>query len=145
MMSAESLTEAFKIADKDKDGKIKPSDIKHLMVTLGIKIADEEALKLVGALGSTQASLGLDEDTFMRYFEPTEEKSEDHESAKDGWPLVCQDPKGVVSAKQLKSLFDKIGMMLSDEEVGELVMQYDKSKKGGVNHDEFCCMFSSIE
>ncbi|CAC5377258.1 unnamed protein product [Mytilus coruscus] len=43
----EDLREAFKIFDKNNDGKIDPNELKKVMVNIGEKLTDEEANEMI--------------------------------------------------------------------------------------------------
>ena len=43
----EDLREAFKIFDKNSDGKIDPNELKKVMVNIGEKLTDEEANEMI--------------------------------------------------------------------------------------------------
>lgn len=43
----EELKEAFKVFDKDQDGYISPSELRHVMMNLGEKLTDEELEQMI--------------------------------------------------------------------------------------------------
>ncbi|XP_010024216.1 calmodulin-like protein 11 [Eucalyptus grandis] len=43
----EELKEAFKVFDKDQDGYISPSELRHVMINLGEKLTEEEAQQMI--------------------------------------------------------------------------------------------------
>ncbi|KAL8162749.1 hypothetical protein V2J09_014238 [Rumex salicifolius] len=43
----EELKEAFKVFDKDQNGFISPSELKHVMINLGEKLTDEEVEQMI--------------------------------------------------------------------------------------------------
>ncbi|KAF8008140.1 hypothetical protein BT93_K1970 [Corymbia citriodora subsp. variegata] len=43
----EELKEAFKVFDKDQDGYISPSELRHVMINLGEKLTEEEVQQMI--------------------------------------------------------------------------------------------------
>ncbi|VFR03385.1 unnamed protein product [Cuscuta campestris] len=43
----EELKEAFKVLDKDQNGYISPSGLRHVMINLGEKLSDEEVEEMI--------------------------------------------------------------------------------------------------
>lgn len=46
-VSEEELKEAFKVFDKDQDGLISASELRHIMTSLGEKLTDEEVDEMI--------------------------------------------------------------------------------------------------
>jgi Ca2+-binding EF-hand superfamily protein len=51
--------------------------------------------------------------------------------------------KGVVSAADLRRIADQIGEQISDEEIGEMIMEANQSGTGSVDLDEFVNIVTS--
>lgn len=45
----DDLTEAFKVFDKNGDGKIDPKELRHVMTNLGEKLTDDEVDEMIRA------------------------------------------------------------------------------------------------
>ncbi|GMN25468.1 hypothetical protein TIFTF001_000948 [Ficus carica] len=43
----EELREAFKVFDKDQDGYISPTELRHVMINLGERLKDEELEQMI--------------------------------------------------------------------------------------------------
>jgi calmodulin len=48
----EELMEAFKIFDKDGNGRLESNELKHIMLTLGEKLTDEEIAEMISEADS---------------------------------------------------------------------------------------------
>ena len=58
----EDLIEAFKVFDKDGNGVISESELKHILTTLGERLTEEEAYEMI-------KEADMDKDGFINYHE----------------------------------------------------------------------------
>ncbi|CAD2220885.1 calmodulin [Angomonas deanei] len=54
--SAEELREAFKVLDEDSDGYLTATDLRHILVNLGLKLSQEEADKVIAMVDKDDES-----------------------------------------------------------------------------------------
>ena len=136
------LSSVFELLDKDKDGVLSGADVRHLFAAMGIRLSDEDTSRLVALMTGSERAKNADKSTFVERMSVNGRTEDLQEEIMEGWRVLNPENSGTVSAPQVKDLLEKIGVMLTDEEAGELILQHDRSSKGGLSFDEFSSMFA---
>ncbi|XP_076095369.1 uncharacterized protein LOC143066261 [Mytilus galloprovincialis] len=145
----EDLREAFKIFDKNSDGKIDPNELKKVMVNIGEKLTDEEANEMI-------KEADVDGDGKVNYEEfvkmmtkkdkylsvPAErgltEDQREHITGVFNW--FDKNGDGKIDAKELGLALRLEGLNPTEKEISEMIQKVDVDDDGQINHKEFMKM-----
>jgi len=145
--SAEQLYEAFKLADKDGNGKLSVGELKELMLTLADN--DEQKKSVDGMVDMLMEMCDQDGDKMLNYEELSQVISGQGPDKKQQMKMMFKmfdtDGSGNVSKKELCK-----AMGLNADETMQAVMEglinmADKNNDGELNFEEFCSLMDSLD
>merc|ERR1711874_24962 len=145
--SAEQLYEAFKLADKDGNGKLSVGELKELMLTLADN--DEQKKSVDGMVDMLLEMCDQDGDKMLNYEELSQVISGQGPDKKQQMKMMFKmfdtDGSGNVSKKELCK-----AMGLNADETMQAVMEglinmADKNNDGELNFEEFCSLMDSLD
>ena len=139
--SLDQLPEVFSTFDRDRDGYLKNSDIRHLFAAFMTRLSEDEVKDLQQSLGNGDHVSSIDLVSFLKLL--TEMNKSDIMSViTEGWRHINASNSAVVTSEQVAELVLKLGLSISEVEVKEMVAHYDKEKKGGLTFEEFANMIA---
>lgn len=155
-----TLEQAFKVFDKDNDNLVDYNDLVTAMTTLEMKVEPRvvsELFKIADVTGDGKISNSEFIYVFKRYNKVSYERSEDthldwkydvmarldkvakekNYSLEDVFNSLDHDMDGKVGMKEMKELFDQIGVPLDSNEFDKLFYAIDSNKSGFIGFTEF--------
>ncbi|KAL2547180.1 Calcium-binding protein CML38 [Forsythia ovata] len=131
----------FTYFDKNRDGKLTPSELHHCIGPIASELS-LEAVQLVVAplLSSEDGVLGLDEFECLMESVSEEEKMED---LKKTFRMYEMEGVECITPRSLKRMLSKMGESRSVDKCVEMIDKYDLNGDGMLNFDEFKIMMLS--
>jgi len=145
--TVEELTAAFKLADKDGNGKLTAEELKDLMLTFAED--DEDKHEVNGMVDMLMAMCDQDGDKMLNYEELAQVISGKEPDKKQKMQMMFRmfdtDGSGYVSKKELCK-----GMEMDDDPfmsliVNEMIGGVDKDEDGKLNFEEFCALMENMD
>lgn len=136
----DEFKQVFKRMDRNSDGLLTRTEMKHLLSALGQKPSDEEVEDLVKEISGTTA---INERQFLQFISNQLRNQDLYEEFSEAWRLVNEKNHEYIRGSDLQVVMARLGEHLSDEEAIELIQHADKDRKGGVDYREFVGMLTS--
>ncbi|VDI33374.1 Hypothetical predicted protein [Mytilus galloprovincialis] len=132
----EDLREAFKIFDKNNDGKIDTNELKKVMVNIGEKLTDEEANEMIKE-ADVDGDGKVNYEEFIAERGLTEDQRE-HITGVFNW--FDKNGDGKIDAKELGLALRLEGLNPTEKEISEMIQKVDVDDDGQIDHKEFMKM-----
>ncbi|KAK6162477.1 hypothetical protein DH2020_002318 [Rehmannia glutinosa] len=150
MEMSTQLKQVFKLIDTNGDGKLSPSELKQLLLSLGHekKSAAKEAEVMVREMDSDGDGF-VDLDEFMNVMNT--DRNEDYANGilreseiMEAFKVFDADSNGLISAKELKRVLARLGCgNCSVKECRKMIKGVDRDGDGFVNFEEFKFMMAA--
>lgn len=136
----DEFKQVFKRMDRNSDGLLTRTEMKHVLSATGQKPSDEEVADLVKEISGASA---INERQFLTFISNQLRQQDLYEEFAEAWRLVNEKNHEYVRGSDLQVVMARLGEHLSDEEAQELIQHADKDRKGGVDYREFVQMLTS--
>eukprot|EP00164_Ancoracysta_twista_P001930 GFYU01002537.1.p1 GENE.GFYU01002537.1~~GFYU01002537.1.p1 ORF type:complete len:222 (-),score=52.85 GFYU01002537.1:132-797(-) len=139
----EEWTEAYKLFDKDGNGKIDIDELDVIMRSCGITKSDKEIKQLM-ADADLDGSGTLDLDEFVAMMARWRKgSSSEEDEIKQAFKIFDKDKSGEVSIRELKDVFSSLSEKIMEDVIDELFLEFDLNDDGVLNEEEFFHLLSS--
>ncbi|CAL1282446.1 unnamed protein product [Larinioides sclopetarius] len=122
------LKTAFSMLDKNQDGRVNLSEMKHMLSSLGIPIEDSIVEALMQQASERDDGL-VSEEEFLRWMAAQEEIGGHEDDLMDDLLAAFRD--------ELKMAMDLIGEPVTEVQLDEMLKATDIDHDGRINYEEF--------
>jgi len=142
-METQSVTQlrgVFDLLDRDNDGSLKQSDLRHIYAAYFMRVTEEDISALQGSLSGNK-DVTLSADTFTKLL-MNMNKTDVIATLSEGWHSLASPNAAIVTAGQISDLVVRLGLSITEQEVTDLILHYDRCQKGGLTFEEFANIFA---
>lgn len=132
----EEIKEAFELFDSDKDGVIDYHEMKVAMKALGFDGRKAEVLKIIKDYDRDGSGNIYYDDFFDAMKDKILEKNP-QEEMKRAFQLFDDEGTGKISLRNLRRVARELGETMSDDELRNMIEEFDKSGKGEIDFENF--------
>jgi Ca2+-binding EF-hand superfamily protein len=140
----EEYRDFFDLVDDDKSNSINATELKNVMVMMGMEAPDEQVKAMIGEV-QDPAAMEMKFDEFLTlmaiFVGPRGDRQA--EELQEAFNAIDDDGGGTIDREELSDAFKKYGEPVTDAECNELIEMADKEGKGEINIDEFKDMMMS--
>ncbi|GLJ55077.1 hypothetical protein SUGI_1182200 [Cryptomeria japonica] len=140
--SVEELQNVFNKFDANGDGKISPSELGHVMRSLGHDAMEDE-VQMMMAEADSDGDGYVDLSEFVALNTRGVDSAASLRDLKDAFNMFDIDGNGSISADELHSVLRRLGETSSLDECHHMIRGVDADGDGQVSFDEFLTMMSS--
>jgi len=140
--NGEELQTVFNKFDGDGDGKISPSELGHVIRSLG-KDATEDEVQMMMAEADSDGDGYVDLSEFVALNTRGVDSAASLRDLKDAFNMFDIDGNGSISADELHRVLMRLGEASSLDECHHMIRGVDADGDGQVSFDEFFTMMSS--
>ncbi|KAI7881108.1 EF-hand [Lichtheimia hyalospora FSU 10163] len=137
------LQELFEALDKDKDGKVSPTDLEAMLNTAGVAAGTTTVPSMLKNI-HTDSNGNLDFDEFARLMRPTLHNplrlTKKQQELKEAFDAFDQDGDGTINATELMAMMQQLGDRVTLQEAEQMIKEADHDKDGVIDLDEFTRM-----
>ena len=137
---------AFCLFDADKDGLLKSKDFLKVLSQNEIKLPESSSKGLLGTNSNnnneTETDVSLKE--FVNIINARMKNVESEEELVEMFKIFDRKGTGKVSSGDIRSVLDDIDEPISQQELEELMFNWDKNKDGFLDFIEFKEMMSNV-
>eukprot|EP00092_Neocalanus_flemingeri_P013669 GFUD01014742.1.p1 GENE.GFUD01014742.1~~GFUD01014742.1.p1 ORF type:complete len:149 (-),score=67.99 GFUD01014742.1:74-520(-) len=134
--------EAFDEFDKDGSGSISSEELLGVMRAMGQNPTEDELLNLVMEV-DVDGNGTIDFPEFLDMMKKKAHEVDEGEDLREAFKIFDRDRDGYIDMKELKSVTNMLGNMLTKEEVDEFMAEADRDGNGKLDYDEFVKMLLS--
>eukprot|EP00092_Neocalanus_flemingeri_P064491 GFUD01078270.1.p1 GENE.GFUD01078270.1~~GFUD01078270.1.p1 ORF type:complete len:149 (-),score=68.59 GFUD01078270.1:71-517(-) len=134
--------EAFDEFDKDGSGSISSEELLGVMRAMGQNPTEDELLNLVMEV-DVDGNGTIDFPEFLDMMKKKAHEVDEGEDLREAFKIFDRDRDGYIDMKELKSVTNMLGNMLTKEEVDEFMAEADQDGNGKLDYDEFVKMLLS--
>ena len=138
---------AFCLFDSDKDGYIKPKDFVKVLSQNQITIPESSVRDILGPSNSNnnnETTTDVSLKDFVNIVNSRMKCVESEEELMEMFKIFDKKGTGKVSSGDIRAVLDDIDEPLSQQEIEELMLNWDKDKDGFLNYIEFKEMMSHV-
>merc|ERR1712192_268119 len=134
--------EVFSLIDKNADGAITIKELGSAMRSMGQSPTKEELQEMIEEVdlngnGTIEFSEFLTKMAGKMAFSPSEKE------IYDAFRVFDKDGNGFISPAELRYVMTKMGQVITDEEVDQMIQEADLDGDGQVNYREFVKMMTA--
>ncbi|XP_051127750.1 uncharacterized protein LOC127249133 [Andrographis paniculata] len=138
------LKEAFRLFDKDGDGRITVEELGAVIESLGQTATNEELNDMISEV-DTNRNGTIEFSEFIHLMARTMKESDAEEDLREAFDVFDEDKNGFISATELGHVMMNLGEKLTDEEVDQMIKEADLDGDGLINFHEFVKMMITME
>ena len=138
---------AFCLFDSDKDGYIKPKDFVKVLSQNQITIPESSVRDILGPSNSNnnnETTTDVSLKDFVNIVNSRMKCVESEEELMEMFKIFDKKGTGKVSSGDIRAVLDDIDEPLSQQEIEELMLNWDKDKDGFLDFSEFKEMMSNV-
>ena len=135
---------AFYLFDNDKDGMLKSKDFLKILAKNQIRLPESSAKKLLGNYNNNENETDVSMKDFISLINTRMKKVESEEELVEMFKIFDKKGTGKVSSGDIRAVLDDIDEPISQQELEELMLNWDKNKDGFLDFFEFKEMMSNF-
>lgn len=128
--------EAFKLFDKDGDGKITTKELGTIMRSLGQNPTEAHLREMIAEVDQ-DGSGTIDFDEFLALMASKMKDIDTEQEVREAFAVFDKNNDGKISADELRAVMLKLGERLTDEEIDEMIREADADGDGYIDYQEF--------
>ncbi|XP_052853267.1 neo-calmodulin [Drosophila gunungcola] len=135
------LKNTFKILDKENEGAITSKELAVVIRSLGRQPIESEVQSMINEVDSDgNGSISAAEfcDVILRKMRDTNKEDE----LRDAFRVFDKQNNGYISTTELRNIFVGLGEQLGDDELDEMLREYDIDQDNHLNFEEFVNMMT---
>lgn len=130
------LKEAFRLFDKDLDGRITATELGIVMRSLGQRPTDTE-LKNMVTMVDQDGNGTIEFNEFLHMMAKKMKETDKEHELREAFRVFDRNHDGFISAPELKLVMTNLGEKVTDEEVEDMIKEIDLDGDGLINLHEF--------
>ena len=134
---------AFNLFDTDKDGFLKPKDFLKVLDQVGIKLNEANMKEMMNSLSSNENGNNISIKDFVAFVNSRMKNVESEEEILELFKIFDKKGSGKVSIGDIRSVLEDIDEPVSQQELEDLMITWDKNKDGYLDFAEFKEMMES--
>lgn len=140
----QQLKQVFAWIDKDKNGSVEPDEIAEVLNKFGFKLSKEEIGDIMDDLDKNGDGV-MDFEEFATLMDRRISINTYRNEIKETFALFDQDKDGKISFKDLKKTLQQLGEDVTDQDVQDMIKEFDTKGNGTINFEEFMQMMAANE
>ncbi len=135
---------AFYLFDADKDGMLKPKDFLKVLSKNQISLPESSEKKILSSNNDNDNPTDVSMKDFISLVNTRMKNVESEEELVEMFKIFDKKGTGKVSSGDIRSVLDDIDEPISQQELEELMLNWDKDKDGFLDFSEFKEMMSNV-
>ena len=135
---------AFYLFDADKDGMLKPKDFLKVLSKNQISLPESSEKKILSSNNDNDNPTDVSMKDFISLVNTRMKNVESEEELVEMFKIFDKKGSGKVSSGDIRSVLDDIDEPISQQELEELMLNWDKDKDGFLDFSEFKEMMSNV-
>ena len=135
---------AFYLFDADKDGMLKPKDFLKVLSKNQIRLPESSEKKILSSNNDNDNPTDVSMKDFISLVNTRMKNVESEEELMEMFKIFDKKGTGKVSSGDIRAVLDDIDEPISQQELEDLMLNWDKDKDGFLNYYEFKEMMSNV-
>ncbi|KAH8240387.1 hypothetical protein KR032_012147, partial [Drosophila birchii] len=136
------LRDAFKVMDKENEGAITSKELAVVIRALGRQPTDNEVQSMINEVDSDgRGSIEAEEfySVILRQMRDTNHE----EDLRDSFRVFDKQNQGYITITEVQTVMTALGFKATDDELEELIREYDSDQDNRLNYEDFVNMMTS--
>ncbi|XP_034654470.1 neo-calmodulin [Drosophila subobscura] len=136
------IEDAFAIMDREQDGSVTSKELAIIMRALGRQPTDNQLQAMINEVDSDgNGSIEMAEfcNMILRKMHDTNHEDE----LRDAFRVFDKENNGYITSAELKVVLTALGLKLPDDEIEEMIREYDIDQDGHLDFEEFVNMMTT--
>ncbi|BFG03534.1 neo-calmodulin [Drosophila madeirensis] len=136
------IEDAFAIMDREQDGSVTSKELAIIMRALGRQPTDNQLQAMINEVDSDgNGSIEMAEFSNMILRKMHDTNHEDE--LRDAFRVFDKENNGYITSAELKVVLTALGLKLPDDEIEEMIREYDIDQDGHLDFEEFVNMMTT--
>ncbi|PAA60649.1 hypothetical protein BOX15_Mlig028870g3 [Macrostomum lignano] len=135
--------EAFKLFDKNNDGKITPAELGVAMRNLGQNPTEADIQKMISDVDHKKKGY-VEFEEFVEMMEKKKRETDTEQELRKVFKIFDKNNDGKISSEELRYVMNSLGENLTESDVNEMIRQADKNQDGFVDFQEFKLLMDTL-
>lgn len=127
---------AFDLFDTDGDNFISAKELSNVIENTGQSVSQEDLREMIREVDEDGDGL-INFDEFLDLMESKMKDNDSEEELMEAFKLFDKNSNNLVSKNEIKQVMHMLGENLSQDEIEDLMMQFDQDRDGFLNYEEF--------
>jgi len=136
------VNEAFKLFDADRDGKLDYYQLKVAMRALGFEVKKADVQRILNEYDREGENL-IDERSFTEVVTDRILERNPVDEVLKAFKLFDDDGTGKITIKNMRRVARELGEEMTDDELQAMVDEFDRSKSGSLDEDDFLSIMTA--
>ena len=139
ILSEEKLVElrcAFDLFDNDNDGKIDIAELGKAIQKMGQKLTEDDLKEMIKEVDSDYNGT-IEFSEFVQLMESKMKDNDSEEEIFEAFKIFDKKGTGLISKKELKHILSSLHEPLGNDEIEDIMKQWDLDHDGFLNYEEF--------
>ena len=139
-----SLKQVFSWIDKDKNGSVEPDEIAEVLQKFGFQLSKDEISDIMADLDKNGDGV-MDFEEFATLMDRRMSINSHRSEIHDTFKVFDKDQDGKISFQDLKETLQQLGEDVTDNDVRDMIKEFDFKKDGVIDLEEFMFMMAANE
>ncbi|SPP75545.1 neo-calmodulin [Drosophila guanche] len=136
------IEDAYAIMDREQDGSVTSKELAIIMRALGRQPTDNQLQAMINEVDSDgNGSIEMAEFCSMILRKMHDTNHEDE--LRDAFRVFDKENNGYITSAELKVVLTALGLKLPDDEIEEMIREYDIDQDGHLDFEEFVNMMTT--
>ncbi|KAH8407491.1 hypothetical protein KR222_002253, partial [Zaprionus bogoriensis] len=134
---------AFNILNRDKDGSLAPKDLERFMKALGKQATDSQLNSMINETNVSGNGF-INYEEFVATVGRRLRGNVDDDELRDAFSVYDKENTGYVTSEQIRSVFIDLDVLLTEDEVEDIIRAYDQDGDSKLSYEEFVLMMTTL-
>ncbi|EDV59606.1 calmodulin-2/4 [Drosophila erecta] len=135
------ILDTFRILDKENEGAITSKEMAVVIRALGRQPNDAEVQSMINEVDS-EGNGSIEAPEFCNVILRKMRDTSHEEELREAFRIFDKENNGYITSTELKNVFTALGVKPSDEELDEMIREYDLDQDNHINYEEFVNMMT---
>ena len=140
----QSLKQVFSWIDQDDNGSVEPEEIASVLKKFGFKLSKEEIEDIMADLDKNGDGV-MDFEEFATLMDRRMSINSHRSEIHDTFQVFDVDKDGFISFTDLKITLQSLGEDVTDQDVKDMIKEFDTKQDGKIDLEEFMLMMAANE
>ncbi|KAI8037198.1 uncharacterized protein LOC128255694 [Drosophila gunungcola] len=135
------IRETFRILDKENEGAITSKEMAVVIRALGRQPNESEVQSMINEVDS-EGNGSIEAPEFFNLILRKMRDTNHEDELREAFRVFDKENNGYISITELKAVFTSLGVNIGDDELEDIIREYDLDADNHINYEEFVNMMT---